>query len=210
MNKTFNINDGEIMILKDTSYDEFLKNGNKIVTNQKINPIYSNVTNKEIPIRLAEGNYNSAKLTDNKIYTPNFQTLILGPMTKIEITYADSKIESRHNYKSDQKVSSNLVLSNLSPNTISVYQTKDIYITDLGNSIMNIKVMNERKNPNALNQYKSHQKWEQKLKETGQVAEISELKKEKPCMNLGVFLTYITIFLIIMYILSKVIKKFNL
>ena len=69
MNNVFNLNEGEILILKETNYDDFIKNGNKIVINKpNINPVYKNLTNKEIPIKLVEGSYDSKKLTDNKIY----------------------------------------------------------------------------------------------------------------------------------------------
>jgi hypothetical protein len=211
MNKTFNINEGEIMILKDINYDDFLKNGNKIVINQKnLDSIYEKTSNNEIPIRLTEGSYDSKKLNENQIHTPNFKTLILGPMTKIEITYGDSKSEYGARRRSEQRISSNMVLSNLSPNSLTSYETKKFYVTDLGNSIMSIKISNERNNPNAQKELFQHNKWVKKLELNGQPAEIiydEEENKESKCMNLGTFILYLTMFLLLIYIVRKYFNK---
>ena len=213
MNKTFNINDGEIMILKDTNYDDFLKNGNKIVVNQKnLDSVYENISNKEIPIRLTEGLYDSKKLADNQIHTPNFKTLILGPMTKIEITYGDTKSDYGARHRSEKRINSNMVLSNLSPNSYSSYETKNLYITDLGNSIMSIKVFNERNNPNAKNELNKHNDWIKQLELDNKPAEIinnfENENSESKCMNLGTFVLYLTVFLLILYIINVIIKNF--
>jgi len=210
MNNVFNLNEGEILILKETNYDDFIKNGNKIVINKpNINPVYKNLTNKEIPIKLVEGSYDSKKLTDNKIYNPSFQTLILGPMTKIEISYADSRVSSSSHGRSENKVSSTVVLSNLSKNTTSNYSTEQIYLTDLGNSIMSIKVINQSKNPNANNEHIEHNKWIKKLEDEGSSFEILDKDsiKEKPCMRLDLFILYLFLFSVIVSFLFILYRK---
>lgn len=214
MEKVYNINVGELIILPDTEYKTFLNLGNKVVINKTVKSIYNNATNFKSPIKLTEGNYNTNQLLQKNISKPDFKTLILGPMTKIKITYSNSKVDNIANLKSSMISSSNLVLNNHSEDSIYVSQA-NIEIKNLGNNILNIEVINlyNIDSNKELNDYSNFAINLQKSKKLAYFSPLpvpsinKNIPQNKQCMKLDKFLILLILTILIGYLIFNFSKK---
>ncbi len=206
MEKNYNINDGELIILLDVDYNTFLNLGNKIVINKNIKSIYNSATNFKAPIKFVEGNYDTSELNKKNIIKPDFKTLILGPMTKIKITYSNSNLNSRS--------TSDLVLNNHSKDSIYVSQA-NINIKNIGDSLLNIKVINLNNVPNSNSEIVEFNNLVSNLEKTNRIASFSRIEspqiivpeKKKQCMKLDKFLIYLILTILIIYLIFNLSKK---
>ncbi len=205
MEKNYNINDGELIILLDVDYNTFLNLGNKIVINKNIKSIYNSATNFKAPIKFVEGNYDTSELNKKNIIKPDFKTLILGPMTKIKITYSNSNLNSRS--------TSDLVLNNHSKDSIYVSQA-NINIKNIGDSLLNIKVINLNNVPNSNSEIVEFNNLVSNLEKTNRIASFSRIEspkiivpEKKQCMKLDKFLIYLILTILIIYLIFNLSKK---
>ncbi len=212
MEKIYNINVGELIILPDTDYKTFLNLGNKVVINKTIKSIYDNATDFKTPIKLSEGNYNTNKLLEKNISKPDFKTLILGPMTKIKITYSNSKVDNISNLQSSMISSSNLVLNNHSEDSIYVSQA-NIDIKNLGNNLLNIEVINLY-NVDSNREINDYNDFVMNLQKSNKLASFSPLPivnknipEKKQCMKLDKFFIYLLLTILIVYLIFNLSKN---